>query len=366
MKKPVQNRNLVFHADAEINTLLMLVSFAASVTFTRAFLYLTGYPQIGNDELHISHILWGGLLMFAALLILMLYGNRWIQTIAAILGGIGIGFFIDEVGKFITQTNDYFYPAAAPIIYSFFLLTIIILMFAQNRKKPDSRKTMYEVLDHLDDYLDHSLSAKESEMLLKKVDAVSELDGDEDIKQLAVAMSTVLKNQNLSHLPRKTSFTECIESFVNEKLLKTITRKRARVLLAASWIAWGIWSLLSPLKVILNRRNEEALLSIIESMVDANLIDAAITQSLFQVRILLSISLGILIILAAIILLSKKDRIAAYIAFWTLLISVTVSNLLLFYFDQFSTIFNAAVQFFLLFTLIAYQRKYLRGDSATI
>ena len=65
MKKLVQNRNLVFHADAEINTLLMLVSFATSVTFTRAFLFLTGYPQFGNDELHISHILWGDLLIFA-------------------------------------------------------------------------------------------------------------------------------------------------------------------------------------------------------------------------------------------------------------------------------------------------------------
>jgi hypothetical protein len=366
MKKLVQNRNLVFHVDAEINTILMLVSFAASVTFTRAFLYLTGYPQIGNDELHISHILWGGLLMFAALLLLMLYGNRWIQTLAAIMSGIGIGFFIDEVGKFITQTNDYFYPAAAPIIYSFFLLTIIVLMIAQKRKKPDTRKTMYEVLDHLDDYLDHSLSAKESETQLRKVDTVAELDGDEDIKQLAAALSTVLNSQNLTHPPRKILFIERIESFFNEKLLKALTRKRARILLAAAWIAWGIWSLLSPLKVILNRRNEEALLSIIESMVDANLIDAAITQSLFQLRILLSLSLGILIILAAIILLLKKDRIAAYVAFWTLLISITVSNLLLFYFDQFSTIFNAAVQFFLLFTLIAYQRKYLRGDSATI
>jgi hypothetical protein len=366
MKKLVQNRNLVFHVDAEINTILMLVSFAASVTFTRAFLYLTGYPQIGNDELHISHILWGGLLMFAALLLLMLYGNRWIQTLAAIMSGIGIGFFIDEVGKFITQTNDYFYPAAAPIIYSFFLLTIIVLMIAQKRKKPDTRKTMYEVLDHLDDYLDHSLSAKESETLLRKVDTVAELDGDEDIKQLAAALSTVLNSQNLTHPPRKILFIERIESFFNEKLLKALTRKRARILLAAAWIAWGIWSLLSPLKVILNRRNEEALLSIIDSMVDAHLIDAAITQSLFQLRILLSLSLGILIILAAIILLLKKDRIAAYVAFWTLLISITVSNLLLFYFDQFSTIFNAAVQFFLLFTLIAYQRKYLRGDSATI
>jgi len=366
MKKPIQNRNLVFHADAEINTLLMLVSFAASVTFTRAFLYLTGYPQIGNDELHISHILWGGLLMFTALLLLMLYGNRWIQTLAAIMSGIGIGFFIDEVGKFITQTNDYFYPAAAPIIYSFFLLTIMVLMIAQNRKKPDSRKTMYEVLDHLDDYLDHSLSAKESEKLLMQVETVAEQYGDEEIKQLAAALSSVLNTQNLTHPPRKILLIERFESFFHEKLLKALPRKRVRFLLATAWIAWGIWSLLSPLKVILNRRNEEALLSIIESMVDANLIDAAITQSLFQLRILLSISLGILIILAAIVLLVKKDRIAAFVAFWTLLISVTVSNLLLFYYDQFSTIFNAAVQFFLLFTLMAYQRKYLRGDSATI
>jgi len=116
----------------------------------------------------------------------------------------------------------------------------------------------------------------------------------------------VLNTQNLTHPPRKILLIERFESFFHEKLLKALPRKRVRFLLATAWIAWGIWSLLSPLKVILNRRNEEALLSIIESMVDANLIDAAITQSLFQLRILLSLSLGILIILAAIILLLKK------------------------------------------------------------
>ena len=366
MKTPHQNRNLVFRADAEINTLLMLVSFAASITLTRAFLYLTGYPQIGNSELHISHLLWGGLLMFAALLILLLYSNRWIQTLAAIMSGIGIGLFIDEVGKFITQTNDYFYPAAAPIIYSFFLLTLLLLMIARNRRKPDTRKAMYEVLEQLDDYLDHSLSDVEAEKLVKKLESITKKNEDEDIKRLAASLKNVLHTENLPRPPHKWSLAERIELFLKEKLPGALPRKRKRLFMAVAWIAWGVWSLLSPLKVILNRQNEVALLSIIQGMVDANLINAAATHSLFQLRILLSISLGVLIILAACILLLKKDRIAAYVAFWTLLISLTVSNLLLFYYDQFSTIFNAAIQFFLLISLIAYQRKYLARDSAKI
>ena len=39
------------------------VAAAASFVGTRAYLALTGYPQIGGHGLHISHLLWGGLLM---------------------------------------------------------------------------------------------------------------------------------------------------------------------------------------------------------------------------------------------------------------------------------------------------------------
>ena len=59
-------RQPVKREDAEHYLLLTLLSFAASVTLTRLFLSLSGYPQIGGGELHVAHMLWGGLLLFAA------------------------------------------------------------------------------------------------------------------------------------------------------------------------------------------------------------------------------------------------------------------------------------------------------------
>ena len=98
-------RSPVKREGAERYLLLSLVSFAASVIVTRTFLELTGYPQIGNSELHIAHVLWGGLLLFIASLLPLILSNRWAFNTSAILSGVGVGLFIDEVGKFITQSK---------------------------------------------------------------------------------------------------------------------------------------------------------------------------------------------------------------------------------------------------------------------
>lgn len=111
--------------------LLMLIGFGGAVLGTRAFLALTGYPQVGGGTLHISHALWGGLSLFVAALVPLLVVNRAALLGAALLAGIGTGLFIDEVGKFITADNDYFFPAAAPIAYAAFLIGVWLYVRAR-------------------------------------------------------------------------------------------------------------------------------------------------------------------------------------------------------------------------------------------
>ena len=148
--KPVRRRG------AERYLQLTVLSFAASVSLTRLILDLTGYPQLGNGTLHIAHVLYGGAILYASSLLPLLYANRWTYTWGAILSGIGVGLFIDEMGKFITQSNDYFFPAAAPIIYAVFLLTVLLYVRIKKEPQLDIRGEMYTVLEILQEVIDHS------------------------------------------------------------------------------------------------------------------------------------------------------------------------------------------------------------------
>ena len=141
--------------------MIILVSSALTVALTRLFLVLTGYPQIGNSTFHLAHALWGGLALFLAGTTVLALQNRGAALVGALLTGIGFGLFVDEVGKFITQRNDYFFPLAAPIIYASLLLILLLSELARRHQLRSPRAHLLAAISLSQTIADGTISPTE-------------------------------------------------------------------------------------------------------------------------------------------------------------------------------------------------------------
>ncbi|HEY3291736.1 MAG TPA: hypothetical protein VGK87_16505 [Anaerolineae bacterium] len=140
--------SLVRRMNAPQLVLNVLIAFGATVLIVRVFLDLTGYPRLGNSTLHIAHLLYGGIVLTAACLMMLIYATPTTQRIGSILTGIGLGLFFDEVGKFITSNNDYFFKPAAPIIYLVSLvIAAVFFLLRRGAGRPTDAELMVNALE---------------------------------------------------------------------------------------------------------------------------------------------------------------------------------------------------------------------------
>lgn len=126
-----------------------LLAAVTMILIIRTQLWLTHYPQLGGGGLHIAHLLYGGLFMVTAIWFGLIYLNRWSRSVLAVVGGIGFGFFIDELGKFITEDNNYFFKPAAGIIYLIFIIMFLIIRELSRRQKLNPRTALANALSLL-------------------------------------------------------------------------------------------------------------------------------------------------------------------------------------------------------------------------
>jgi hypothetical protein len=126
-------RSAARDVDAGGNLQVLLVAAVVAVLVTRLYLNVTGYPRVGSGEVHIAHLLWGGLFMLAALVVLLSLLGKHAKRWAAVLGGLGFGLFVDELGKFVTADNDYFFQPAVALIYVLFVLLFLVFKAIERR-----------------------------------------------------------------------------------------------------------------------------------------------------------------------------------------------------------------------------------------
>jgi hypothetical protein len=226
---------------------LFLESFlvAAVVSFLgiRWFLTITGFPKVGGGQLHIAHMLWGGALMLVALVLLLAYLDRPVQRFAAIVAGLGFGTFVDEIGKFVTADNDYFFRPAVAIIYVIFVVVFLAARAIAGRRPLSEREALANALDLVGDTLGEPLEPEDRD----RIDDL--LDRAGTSSALTTAIRAYL--DDLPSRPDQEAWWETIPRWGARRYRRLADDPRFERIVTVAFIAYAVAAVAGSLLVVL-------------------------------------------------------------------------------------------------------------------
>lgn len=147
-------KNYRFIRFIEFGELFEFFFLSAIITILgiRIYLKITGFPQIGSGTFHIAHLLFGGFFMLASIIGFITFLNNDLKKYWSVLGGIGFGTFIDEIGKFITRDNNYFFQPTFAIIYVIFVLLYLLYKRLEHNQIFTKEEYLINSISLLEDY----------------------------------------------------------------------------------------------------------------------------------------------------------------------------------------------------------------------
>ena len=350
--------NLVKRERAPRYIFIVVISFAISIIGIRLYLFLLNYPKLGGGGWHIAHVLWGGILLTIGACLTLIFSNAKAYYVSSVLVGFGMGFFFDEVGKFLTETNDYFFQMAAPIIYSVFLLTFFVYLYLRKPRQLTQRELFYQVLDDCKEILDEDLDPDEKKEIQNKLIAITKLKGNEDIQQFS---------KHLYHYLSQVKEDQVITPVVlhqNWHRVKQIIRDMTWVHV---WFFWGIIGLLviRAINSIVNLIFAWFYLLEIDrwysQSIERLVGDLIINQPLELTFLLMqTIAEGLvgLVFIWAIWLRLKNGKGGLNLIRFALLFSIVSIDVIAFYFEQFSHVISILVDVILIMFLDFYGKIY--------
>ena len=168
---------------------IFLVSAISALLINRFILHITHYPSVGGSKYHIAHMLYGGLLMLVAIVVNLSFLGLRVQRLCAFIGGVGFGLFIDELGKFITRDNNYFFRPTIGLIYAIFAILYLVFNFISRDERLSSDEYQLNALRQFEEAVRNDMDTGEK---AKMVALLKRANPDDPItKQLLLMVEPI-------------------------------------------------------------------------------------------------------------------------------------------------------------------------------
>ena len=138
-----------------------------------------------------------------------------------------------------------------------------------------------------------------------------------------------------------------------------LTRRRLKQALTAGLAVLGVQSLFDPAVIGLTLLLPAEWDRWLPRLVELRRVSSASGLMGFRLQLALEGAVSILMLTGCVLLVIRRERLGVMFGYVGLLLSLTTVNLLVFFFEQFSTVALALVQFGLLMGVIHFRRRYL-------
>ncbi len=307
------------HAGRDLE--MFLVTAIATILIVRAALAATGWPQLGGGKIHVAHLLWGGLGMLVALILFMVLQGRLWKQVATLLAGIGFGLFIDELGKFITSDNDYFFQPAVAIIYLLFVVLFLVGTAIVRWVRISPHAALVNAFSLAQEAVIRDLGEAERTQaltLLAQCDQTEPLV--QDLTQMFAAVRSPAKTSPRFYMRLKTRLRTFYQSLLGKRWLRALV------------VGWFVLVALGNL-----------LVAILVVVVAAAGESASLTLDFWRYGQLVSAAIGGVLVVVGLIRW-RSSRLAAYRWFErALLFTIFVTQFFTFYNNQFTAVFGLVI-----------------------
>ena len=348
------NQKLTKRENAADLVLMLMISSLVTLLVTRYYLQLRGWPTISFGVWHIAHANWGGMLMIIGSMLTLVFHGEKIRKTSAVVSGMGWGLFIDEVGKYITKNNDYWFQPAIIIIYISFIILYLIYRHLENSQPQDNKTLLYSVINRLEDAGENELDENKKQETIKKLNKIIRREKDLNIKNLAKDLKLFFEKQKAKKVSKNNWWQILIAKTGYYSYNKFFKTKLVIFGLSAFTGVWAIDKIQETVRILINPQKMQMIQKFNDSY-------DLISKSDFYMmvgKIFFDSVTAVFFVVGIFFMMTRRKFKGLKFFQMGLIVSIFLSSVFKLYFEQFSEVW-VIVTSIILFFVISKMKKEL-------